>query len=127
MKKEIIISLVIVVVIIILDIITQRYTNCAMTEVSDMLDSVREELVQANEEEANQKMEMAKAKWDEVKEKLVIYIEHAELEKVDVYIVESNSCIKTKEFMTAIEAIDKCNFAMGYIRDKYELSIKNIF
>lgn len=127
MKKEMIISCIVVAIIIILDIITQKYTKASMNEIEEVLVSVREELKKENDIEAKEKIEEAKSKWDKIKEKLVIYIEHEELEKVEMYIIESRSNIETKEYEMAIQTIDVCNFIMDHIKDKYELSLQNIF
>lgn len=127
MKKEIIISVVIVTLIVILDIITQKYTKFAMNDIAGILASVRDDLINNREQEANENIKTAQERWDEVKEKMVIYIEHNELEKVEMCIIESKSYIETGEYKMAIESIDKCNFIMNHIKGKYELSLKNIF
>ena len=44
MKKEVIIVIIILVLIIILNIITQKYTNVKMTELTDMLSKLKESL-----------------------------------------------------------------------------------
>lgn len=72
-------------------------------------------------------IEKAEEKWNEVKQKMVIYIEHTELEKVEMYIKEAKSCIETREYTIAIQMLDVCDFIMEHIKDKYELSLKNIF
>ena len=127
MKKEIIISIVIVILIVLFDIITQKYTNFAMNDIAEILANLRDDLVNNREQEASQKIETAQERWEDVKEKMVIYIEHDELEKVEMCIIESKSYMQTKEYTMAIEAIDKCNFIMNHIKDKYELSLENIF
>ena len=80
MKKEIIISIVIILLILILNSITQRYTSKSMSEVSEKLMIIRNDLINGNEDEVKEKVEEAKKNWDNIKEKLVIYLEHTELE-----------------------------------------------
>lgn len=58
---------------------------------------------------------------------MVIYIEHNELEKAEMYIVEAKSHIETNEYSMAIESLDSCKFIIDHIIDKYEFSLKNIF
>ena len=127
MKKEIVISCVIIIGIIIFDIITQNYTVKAMDGVSEVLETVRHDVQAENDNSAKEGIERTKEKWNNVKEKLVIYIEHAELEKVEMYIMQADSHIETKEYSMAIESIDMCDFVMEHIKEKYELSVKNIF
>lgn len=127
MKKEVIIVIIILVLIIILNIITQKYTNVKMTELTDMLSKLKESLSLENIEEAKEKMVKIEEKWDNVKEKFVIYLEHNELEKVEMYIIETKSHIETNEISMAIQSVDTCTFVIDHIKEKYEFSLKNIF
>lgn len=127
MKKEVIIVIVILVLIVILNIITQKYTNVKMTELTDMLSKVKELLVAENVEEAKNEMEKVHEEWDNIKEKFVIYLEHNELEKVEMYIIETKSHIETDEISMAIQSVDTCTFVIDHIKEKYEFSLKNIF
>lgn len=127
MKKEVIIVIVILVLIVILNIVTQKYTNVKMTELTDMLSEVKELLVAESLEEAKNEMEKVQEEWDRVKEKFVIYLEHNELEKVEMYIVETKSHIETDEISMAIQSVDTCTFVIDHIKEKYEFSLKNIF
>lgn len=127
MKKEVIISIVIILIIFILNVITQKYTSKSMSQVSEKLMIIRTDLINGNEDEVKQKVEEAKKNWDDIKEKLVIYLEHTELEKVEQYILETESYIEVKEYGMAVQALDTCNFMIEHIKDKYDFSIKNIF
>lgn len=127
MKKEVIIVIIILVLIIILNIITQKYTNVKMTELTDMLSKLKESLSLENIEEAKEKMVKIEEEWDNVKEKFVIYLEHNELEKVEMYIIETKSHIETNEISMAIQSVDTCTFVIDHIKEKYEFSLKNIF
>lgn len=127
MKKEVIIVIIILVLIIILNIITQKYTNIKMTELTDMLSKVKELLIAESVEEAKKEMEKVQDEWDNIKEKFVIYLEHNELEKVEMYIIETKSHIETDEISMAIQSVDTCTFVIDHIKEKYEFSLKNIF
>lgn len=127
MKKEIIISVIIVIIVVILNIITQEYTDSSMSEMETELAKVRECLVNENEGNCKKEIESAKDKWDEMKEKLVIYLEHNELEKIEMYIIEASSHIETKEYAMAIQSVDTCSFMIEHIKEKYDFSWKNIF
>ena len=127
MKKEIIISIVIVLIIVILDIITQNYTNKSMSQVSEKLMDVRADLINGNEDKTKDELIAIKKNWDKIKEKLVIYIEHDELEKVEQHMLETESYIEVEEYDVAVQTLDTCNFIIEHIKDKYEFSLKNIF
>lgn len=126
MKKEIIILVIILIIVIVMDIITQSYTDTTMSDISNELNEVRNDLVN-KEEKANNEIKSILDKWNEYKEKLVIYIEHTELEKVEMYIIEANSHIETGEYSMAIQTIDTCKFIIDHIEDKYKFCLKNIF
>lgn len=127
MKKEIIISIVIVLVIILLNIITQKYTDTHLGEITNQLTKIRNNITEENYQKGEENIKIAKETWDKVKETLVIYIEHEELEKVEMYILETNSHIETKEYTMAIQSLDTCNFIIGHIQEKYQFSLENIF
>lgn len=127
MKKEIIIAIIIFVFVIALNTITEKCTDSSLADVSSELNIIRENLKSENKNELNSQISNAIEKWYKEKEKLVIYIEHDELEKVEQYLLEANSNIETEEYAIAIQAIDTCNFIIEHIKDKYEFSLKNIF
>lgn len=127
MKKEIIIIFIVIILIIILNIITSRNTNRVMGEITADLGMVREGLNIGAEEQMKENIKKAKETWDNEKDKLSVYIEHDELEKVEMYMTNVDTDIQTKEYSMALEALDTCRFIIEHIKDKYSLSIKNIF
>lgn len=127
MKKEIIIVVVILFVIIILNIITQKYTNTHMGELKTKLTEVKTEISNQDKEKSTQKIEEAFNYWNEVKETFVIYLEHAELEKVEMYMEEAKTNIQTGEWNVAVSAIDTSTYMLNQIKERYQFSLKNIF
>ena len=75
----------------------------------------------------NEKITNLKNNWEERYEKLAYYIEHDELEKVHLYIVGIDSNVNSDEYSQAIGELDKCDYILEHIEDKYSLSLKNIF
>lgn len=88
---------------------------------------MKTDLVEKREEKAKEAMQEVVGTWNDKKETLVIYLEHTELEKAEMYILEAKSHIETEEYTMAIQSIDTANFIIDHIKDKYEFSIKNIF
>ena len=127
MKKEAIITLIILILIIIMNVITQRYTTNSVSEVSDGLEKLRINLINNEDEKAKNEIKDIKEKWDKKKEKMVLYIEHIEIEKVEMYLTEVNSYIETKDYGMAIEALNVCAYSIDNMKDKYDFSLKNIF
>ena len=127
MKREIIIACIIIILIIILNIITSNYTNEVMEEMTSDLNKIRGQLVSNNNENLEDSVDNVIEKWKEKKDKLAYYIEHTELEKVELYLYEMNSNVETDEFNIAIQSLDSCNFMVSHIKDKYKVALKNIF
>ena len=124
MKREIIIACVIITLIVILNIITANYTNKVMEEITSNLDEIRVQLVAKNKENLKSNVDKTIKNWSDRKDLLAFYIEHTELEKVELYLYEMNSNV---EFNIAIQALDSCKFIVSHIRDKYKVALKNIF
>ncbi len=127
MKREILIAFIIIILIVILNIITANYTNKSMEDITSDLDKIRIQLVSKNKENLNDSIDNVIKKWEEKKNILAFYIEHTELEKMELYLHELDSNVETDEFNIAIQSLDSCNFMASHIRDKYEVALKNIF
>ena len=127
MRREIIIVSIVVIGIVILNIITSKNTNCVMDEVTAYLSLIREGIEVEAEEQMKENMEKVKETWNKEKNTLSLYVEHDELEKVEMYMTNVNTNIEIKEYNRAIEALDTCTFIIEHIKDKYKLEITNIF
>lgn len=127
MKRAIIISIVVVILVVVMNIITQKYTKSSVEQTSDLLYELRENLIAQNEEKIDNINKEVMEKWEEYKEKLVIYIEHAELEKAEMHLIETNSYIETKDYSMAIQGVDSSISSLEHIKERYEFSLKNIF
>jgi len=127
MRREIIIVSIVVIGIVILNIITSKNTNCVMDEVTAYLSLIREGIEVEAEEQMKENMEKVKETWNKEKKTLSLYIEHDELEKVEMYMTNISTNIEIREYNRAMEALDTCTFIIDHIKDKYELSITNIF
>lgn len=65
--------------------------------------------------------------WDNMYKKLAYYIEHDELEKIELYITALKSNVETEEYNQAVEKIDSCIFILKHIEEKYSFNLQNIF
>ena len=128
MKKEMIICIVIIIVVIILDIITINYTKDSVGSLKVQLSDIKEDIKKEDDVNAiNKKIADLRSNWEERYEKLAYYIEHNELEKVHLYIEGLDSNVNSDEYSQAIDELDKCVYILEHIKDKYSLSLKNIF
>lgn len=126
--REIWICIIIVVVIITLDIIMQNYTKKSTDEIINNLEEINIAIrnQQIGEDLKNKSIEI-KEKWKEKNSILAYYIEHNELEKVETNLTSMISYIETGEYNLALDKIETNIFVLKHIKDKYQLSLDNIF
>ena len=131
MIKELIISIVIVVSIFIGNAVTENYTKESITETTQSLASLREEIIKdekdIDNEVAKKKVYDIYEKWSLRHEKLAYYIEHDELEKVKTELTELKGYIEKEEYSNALPDLDKSVYILEHIKDKTALNLKNIF
>lgn len=129
MYKEVMISIVIAIVIFGLNFITQTYTESAVTQISEKLNSTKEELTKQTPdyELASKKAEDTLNKWEQLDDTIALYIEHAEIEKVKTAIISMKSFIEMEDDSQAVDSIDRCSYILENIKQREEFSIDNIF
>ncbi|MCI8636641.1 MAG: DUF4363 family protein [Clostridia bacterium] len=129
MLKEMIICIIIVVVIFFGNSTIQKYTKESVSEISNGLMQLREDLTNQNVEnnKAKEKMNEVYSKWEKKHDKLAYFIEHDELEKVETDLVSIKSYIETQEYEQAVGELDKGAFVLKHIEDKYAFNLQNIF
>ena len=139
MKKELIISIVIFILIVIGNIITQNYTKESVSDLSNNLEKLKENISSKIEEKENdkdsfdgnrellEKIDNITKNWDSRHNKLAYYIEHNELEKVEDNLTGLNSLVETREYNEAVKELDKSIFILKHIEEKYKFNLENIF
>ena len=126
--REIWICIIIVAIIISLDIVMQNYTKKSTDEIISDLEKINVALkTQQTEEDLKHKLIEIKEKWKEKNSILAYYIEHNELEKVETNLTSMICYIETGEYNLALDKIETNIFVLKHIKDKYQLSLENIF
>ncbi len=127
--REILICIIIVSIIISLDVIMQNYTKKSTDEVIGQLEKLNEDikLQKLSQTELKEQSIKIKEMWQEKNSTLAYYIEHNELEKVETDITSIISYIETGEYNLALDKIEVNIFILKHIKDKYQLSLANIF
>lgn len=93
-----------------------------------MLNNVREEIIKNNENsQILENIDNLYKYWDSMYNKMAYYIEHDELEKIELYITALKSNVETEEYSQAVEKIDSCIFILKHIEAKYSFNLQNIF
>lgn len=129
MKKEIIIIISIIVLVVTANIITQNYIKNCVKDVNVELISLRDDLLEENVDKENvqKKINDVHDKWDEMTKKLLYYIKHEDLEKVEIQLSSTRGMIDVGMFDQSIPELDKCVFILNNIKDKESIKLKNIF
>lgn len=126
MLKEIIISITIIIFIFSLDFVTQNFTYNAVKETSAELSNLKEK-INNGEKELNSNLKEVKASWKERRKRLAYFIEHDELEKVEVNLINMESYIDIDDLNMAIYSIDEAEYILEHIKQKNSFSLANIF
>ena len=127
MYKEFIIIIVVVVIILGLDFITNKHTKDSLEIMSNELNILREYILNANKEEAEEQMEKVKEKWEERYKILAFYIEHDELEKVETELTGLAADLNVEEYKHCIAELDTTIFILEHIQEKEEFHFRSIF
>ena len=130
--KEMIICILIVIAIVGGNIYTQNYTVESVEEMTSKLDELKSVILKVKNGEIDKekikiKLEETKKQWEMRHDKLAYFIEHDELEKVETNLTGLNSFIETEEYSKAISELDKSNFILEHIQEKYAFNLENIF
>lgn len=128
MYKELIICIILVILIFSLDSITQKYTKNSTNEMTDKLETLKNQIREnSNKEEKQNLVDEIYSKWEEFHDISAIYIEHNELEKVEINMVACRDFIRQEIYDMAANEIEKTIFGLEHIQDKYAFSMINVF
>ena len=131
MIKEAVICIIIVISILFGNYRTQDYTKESVNKLSEGLMNLRGELIKEeeniNEKNAKDKVDEIYKNWKERHDKLAYFIEHDELEKVETNLISLKSYIETKEYKDSDIELDKGEFILKHIEEKYAFNMQNIF
>ena len=124
--KETLISISIIIVIFCLDIMMQKYTEKVVSTMNNYINDLRTDIRDENYGKLDQNINDMNDKWDEFKNVLSVYIEHDELEKVETYLAGYKSYVETHDKDMALNDLDKTEFILEHISNKYKFTIENI-
>ena len=122
-----IISIILVILIFVGDFITHKYTDSTINSFNEELQNLKNSLIEKNQEKSKKEIENAEKSWENIQHKMAYYIEHNELEKVETNLAEARSLTKSGNFDFAISALDKTDYVLEHINEKYTFSLENIF
>lgn len=127
MIKELTISVIIIITIVVLDLYTQNYTKTTISETTQRLNELQQEISKNDSKQIEEKLNNAEKEWKKAHNNLAYYIEHDELEKVDTALVTMKSYIDSQDYSSASSELQKSIFVLEHIQKKNSFSLENIF
>lgn len=127
MKNESLICIVVIILIAILEMVTGNYTKESVEYLKSDLYQIKQEIETEDKKKISEKVMNAKENWKDRANKMAYYVEHDELEKVNVYLVGVESNTETEEYNDAKSELEKCIYILEHIEEKYKFNLKNIF
>lgn len=125
--KEYFIVISILIIVFLIENLTSKSLNNATSSLENGIQSVENKVLEAKKEEAKNEFKDLKKNWNDESEKLALFVEHNELEKIskDIVIVESN--LENNDTNEILENIDELQFMLKHVNEKYKLTLKNVF
>ena len=127
MIKELAISIIIIITIFALDLYTQNYTKTTISNTTQKLGELQEEINKNNIDGIENILKDIETDWKNVHVNLAYYIEHDELEKVDTTLGTMKSYIDSQDYTSASSELQKSIFVLEHIQKKNSFSLENIF
>lgn len=127
MIKELTISVIIIITIVVLDLYTQNYTKITISETTQRLNELQQEISKNDSKQIEEKLNNTEKEWKKAHNNLAYYIEHDELEKVDTALVTMKSYIDSQDYSSASSELQKSIFVLEHIQKKNSFSLENIF
>lgn len=125
--REYIIIIIILGFVFLMEYLTSKSLGEATQWMKDGVISIENKIKENQEPEAQQEFYDLQGKWKDKTEKLALFVEHNELEKVsnDIALIEIN--FETDETEDILENIAELKFMLEHIEEKNQLKLKNIF
>ncbi len=125
--KEYFIIVIILVIVFLIDYLTDKNLSDSTSWMRDGMVSVENKMKGNQESEAQNEFHDLAEKWNKEVEKLSLFVEHNELEKVSSDIVLIKSNFDTNDTDELFQNIADLKFMLEHIEEKNQLKLKNIF
>lgn len=125
--KKILLIFILFAIIIGLDLLLYFKTDKLIKDTQAQLGKIEEKIDNNSIGDTKNEVEGLNDKWEKYEKTLSFFIEHDELEKVSAKVAIIKENVKNKEYEIALEDIVETKYLLEHIKDKYNLSLKNIF
>ena len=131
---HLIIAIVIVIIVIILDIIFTNYSSKIIQSLSDNIEKIenilkedKNDFDEKNIEELEKLAKQTNNHWEKSSETMTCFVEHEEVEKINIKLHMLEIELKNSLWSDAKRTTSEIKQLVDYLKDKYKLSIQNIF
>ena len=129
--KHLIFAIVIIIIVIILDIIFENYAKNSIEKINGNIEKIYKEFENDSQSYDIRKMEKwsqnAISEWEKKEDILTCFVEHDEIEKINVKLHLLNTEIKNEIWNDAKSTASETRQLVKYLNVKHKLSIQNIF
>ena len=125
--KEYVIIAVIVVIILLTDYWTDKNLSDATRFLKDSMIEIEQKVKDENMNEAQDEFFNVKEEWKSRGEKLALFVEHNELEKVNKNVELLVANFESGDKDELLENVADLKFILEHIEEKNQLKLKNIF
>lgn len=126
MFKEIMICFLVFIFVFGVNVFTKKCTEDSINIINEKLEKVKNSILDSNEE-YRKNIDETFDIWDEKKKCLEFFIEHEELEKIELELRELKAKDTSKSLEDGLINVEKAKFLLNHIKEKYRLKIQNIF
>jgi predicted PurR-regulated permease PerM len=106
---------------------TTALINTTAEELSHYIDRLEKNIVQENWEESTKDIgELSKA-WSKTKENWLLFLDHQEIDNIDLTYTRLNKYVETKELPSALAEVAALKLLVQHIPNISALNLRNIF
>ena len=132
-NRQLVFAVVIIIIVIFLDIIFEKYTNGVIKNIDNEIEKISNILNDKNGLEtlkAKDLMDLSNIiikDWEKEMQFLTCFIEHEEIEKINVKLHLLEVELKNSLWGDAKMTLNETKEFVKYLKEKYKLSLQNIF
>lgn len=129
--RDIIIIITLIAIIFGGGIFAKKYLDKIANKISKELIELKENIIIAREtgntNQIIQQISEVEKDWEEASNIWSIIVIHQEIDNVESAIIKAKACIENGELEDALQEIELANFFVNHVKEREEVSLKNIF
>lgn len=129
MKRILVVISIIFVLVISMNIVLKKHIGKVCNEMYSRIDEIKQELMkeETDFEKVRSNSQKMEDYWMSQYDVLAYYIEHSELDKVNIQLAGLQGYVATEDNHESVANLDTCVFILQHIQDRETLKLRNIF